>query len=97
MKEFGWRKMHLERLRYLYGEEYRRWAGKHEDDRAVYCKMYEQIEGALRSLPAEPNLYVKNAVGAKIKADRETLDRIKAVFKKRERSHKEATREAARA
>ena len=97
MKEFGWRMMHLERLRHLYGELYRTWNGKHTDDREVYCRIYESIEAGLKSLPAEPNTWVKVAVGTKIKTDRETLDRIKAVFRKRERSYKEANREVSRA
>ena len=42
-------------------------------------------------------MWVKVAVGAKIKADRETLERIKKVFKRRERSYNEANREVAKA
>ena len=94
MKDLGWRKMHLERLRYLYGEEYRHWNDKCHDDRAVYCRLYENIEAGLRSLPLEPNNWIKTAVNAKVKADYKRMDQIKAVFARRE---EKAAREVAQA
>ena len=80
-----WRKMHMERIRYLYGENYRRWKGMYKDDRERYCDLYESMEAALRSLPAEPLNYVAVAMDAKLRQDRETMDRIAARFKRIEK------------
>ena len=84
-KHNSWKTLHLERLQYLYGEHYRRWNGKQKDDRELYCRMYEKMEAALRSLPAEPNLYVTVAMDEKLRKDRETLDRIAAKYRRIER------------
>lgn len=95
MREFGWKQMHMERLQYLYGEDYRRWLGKHRDDRALYCRLYEAIEAGLRSLPTEPNAYIKAAVSEQIKRDRETMDKIVKIFQRREKMYAEAAALAA--
>ena len=47
------------------------------------------MEAALRSLPAEPLNYVAVAMDAKLRQDRETLDRIAARFKRIEKSKRE--------
>ena len=83
IKQASWREKHLERLRYLFGENYRRWNGKHKDDRALYCDLYESMEAALRSLPAEPVKYVQVAMNEKMAADRKRMDRIVKAFEAR--------------
>lgn len=76
----SWRRLQLRRMEYLYGQRVKRWEGRHTDDRETFCGVYRAMEAALRSLPAEPTLYVQAAMNEKMKADRAMLDRIAARF-----------------
>ena len=94
VKQASWREKHLERLRYLFGENYRRWNGKHKDDRALYCDLYESMEAALRCLQEEPIGYVAAAMDAQLRKDRNTMGRITEKFKILEKYNEKEERSA---
>ena len=81
--EKTWRQLQLRRLQYLYGQQVKAWEGKYRDDRDVLCRMYRQMEAAIKELPAEPGKYVQVAMNEKMRADRATMDKIVKVFEAR--------------
>ena len=81
----SWKQKQISAFIYLYRPAAERWnAEGHSDDRRVYCNTYRLILAGLRSLPAEPPLYIRNAVNDAMRRVRATLDRIAARFEKRE-------------
>ena len=78
--EITWKQMQLRRLGYMYKRYVTAWEGKHNDDRDVLCRTYRMMEAAIKSLPAEPELYVKAAMNEKMRSDRKMMDRIVKVF-----------------
>jgi len=77
----SWRKKQIHRLKYLYGRLAEQWGRKtNGDDRDVYCNTYQLILEGLKTLPAEPALYVRVAMVEKMRIDRALMDRIAANF-----------------
>lgn len=73
----SWKQRQLSAMRYLYRPIVERWETEaFVDDRRVFCNMYRMIEAGLKSLVAEPDLYIRNAVGAQLRKDKAMMDRI---------------------
>ena len=77
----NWKQRHMKQLRYIYGPAAERWQAEgRQDDRRLYANTYRMMLEGLRSLPAEPALYVRTAVDEKLRKDRAMLDRIARRF-----------------
>ena len=70
-----WKQQQLHLLRYQYGPYVRKWA-EATDDRLIFCNTFRQMEEALRSLPAEPHVYVRVAMLRQMKEDQALMGRI---------------------
>ena len=79
MKKRNWREARLHSMEIQYCTIYDLFKG-HDDDRRVFCNTYDQIERALKSLPEEPDSYVKVAMWRKMCEDKALLDRIYSKF-----------------
>ena len=82
VNEKTWRQLQLRRIQFLYGQYVTAWEGKHTDDRGALCLIYRSMEAALKSLPAEPTMYIQAAMSEKMRADRARMDKIVGRFKK---------------
>ena len=84
-KGASWKQKQLHAMSYLYRTTAERWEAEgHVDDRRVYVNTYRMIVAGIRSLPAEPTLYVKNAMNEKLRKDRAMMERIAARFEQEE-------------
>lgn len=80
-REASWRQKKIHGLKYRYGRLAEQWGQQtNGDDRDVYCNTYRLILEGLKTLPAEPALYVRVAMGEKMRIDRALMDRIAANF-----------------
>lgn len=82
----SWKQTQLHALAYRYGRLAEKWhEEQHHDDRDVYVRTYSMILRALRSMPPSPDLYVRVAVGEKMRKDFALMDRIARRFERSER------------
>ena len=80
-REASWKQMQIHALTYNYGRLAERWQREeHHDDRDVYVRTYHMMMTGIKSLMAHPDLYVRVAVGEKLRKDRALLDRIARAF-----------------
>lgn len=79
-----WKQIKLNVLK-EYRKYYDYYAG-YEDDRGVYCRMYEMIAEAIQSLAEEPPLYIRCALARELHRDFETMEEIIERFEFRGKS-----------
>lgn len=81
-----WRDTKIKNFELLYGTSYRQYKEYIEanpwcnDDRTVYIKIYDGVMEGLKSLPEQPNNYVRIAMFHEINRDRERMNRIECNF-----------------
>lgn len=77
----SWKQKQIHGLKFRYGRLVEQWGKQiHGDDRDVYCRTYWMMLNGLQSLSANPDLYIRVAVGEKLRTDRAMLDRIAGTF-----------------
>ena len=77
----SWKQQQIHSLKYRYGHLAEKWSAKtYGDDRDLYVNTYRIMMVGLKSLSAEPDLYVRVAMGQKMREDRALLDRIALRF-----------------
>lgn len=77
----SWKQKQIHSLKYTYGRLVERWEPEnHMDDRGVFCRTYQMMLQGLRSLAGTPDLYIRVAVGERLRQDRAMLDRIVRAF-----------------
>ena len=77
----SWKQKQIHGLKFRYGRLAEQWGKQiHGDDRDVYCRTYQMMLNGLQSLSANPGLYIRVAVGEKLRTDRAMLDRIAGTF-----------------
>lgn len=78
--EKTWKKMWQDHLRNKYGESAKRWQNETNDDRMVFCILYQQMQDALESLTDEPQTLVRSAVTSRLQSIQKSMDEIAVVF-----------------
>ena len=80
-KGASWKQRAISSMKHAYRSHVEAWQGMgYIDDRDVFLRTYHMILRGLQSLPAEPDLSVRVAVGDKLRKDRAMMDRIAARF-----------------
>lgn len=81
----NWKTEKLACLEKLYGERASEWSNIYppvDDDRRVYINTYNAIVEGIKSLPDEPNTFVRCAVNKYLVGERKLLERIAKRFAK---------------
>lgn len=83
----SWKRLQLHALNYRYGLRAAKWKAEgHADDRDVYVRTLAMMVQGVKSLPANPDIYVRVAMAEKLRRDMLELDRIARKFEGREQA-----------
>lgn len=79
----SWKQLQLHALNYMYGIRAAKWKAEgHTDDRDVFVRRFGMMIQGIKSLPANPDIYVRVAMAEKLGRDQLELNRIIANFER---------------
>lgn len=73
-------KLHQNVLIAKYGKKRKAWDDIHNDDRAIFCALYDMIMKACEDMMEVKNNFICVAVSRSIEEEMKTLERISNVF-----------------
>lgn len=83
----SWKQRQVHALNYRYGLRAAQWQAEGQtDDRDVYVRTLGMMVQGVKSLPANPDIYVRVAMAEKLRRDMLELDRIARKFEGRDQA-----------